>query len=139
MFYNMFCSIVSCSVIEVLIENPLAPAVLSPFTYLITSISCPHSLLCISLMRSRSLIRWWLLWFLISGIIFVALLCTFSVLSMSQLKCEDQNYTAHSRCGWSTDLYSGRISSLFLYLKLWPIDPVFCWLFRNFSLFVFAT
>ena len=32
--------------------------------------------------------------FLISGIIFVALLCIFSILSMSRLKCADQNYTA---------------------------------------------
>ena len=37
------------------------------------------------------------------------------------------------------DLYNGRISSLFLYLKLRQWTPVFCRPFCSFSLFVFAT
>ena len=54
----------------------------------------------------------------VSRIIFVALLCIFSILSMSRLKCGDQNCTACTRCGRTRDFYNGRISSLFLYMKL---------------------
>ena len=101
----------------------MAPAVVNRFRNLNTSLSRPRSLLCTRLMRSRSWIRCWQLWLLISGIIFVTLLCIFSILSISRLKCEDQNWTACSRCGQTRDLYNGRISSLFLYLKLRAINP----------------
>ena len=74
-------------------KSPLALAVVNPFRYLNTSISCPRSLLCPRLMRSRYWIRWWYLWFQISGIICVALLCTISILSMSRIKCVNQNCT----------------------------------------------
>ena len=124
MFYNKFCSIVSCSVIQVIYsKSTLALAVANRFRYLNTSISCPRSLLCTRLMRSRSWIRWWWLWFLISGIIFVALLCIFSILPMSRLKCGDQNCTACSRRGPTSDLCNGRISSSFLYQKLRAMNP----------------
>ena len=63
------------------------------------------------------------MWFLISGIIFVALLCIISLLPMSLLKCGDQNCTACSRCEPTRDLYNGRISSLLLYLKLRAMNP----------------
>ena len=36
---------------------------------------------------------------------------------MSRLRCGDQNFTSCSRCGRTSDLYNGRISSLFLYLR----------------------
>ena len=92
----------------------LALAVVNSFRYLNTSISCPHSLLCTRLMRSRSGICWWSLRFLISGMIFVAFHCIISILSMSRLKCRVQNCTACSRCGWNRDLYNERISSFFV-------------------------
>ena len=57
-----------------------------------------------------------------SGIIFVARLCTFSILSMSRHKCRDQNCTAYSRCGRTRDVYSRRFNFLFLYLILWAMN-----------------
>ena len=48
----------------------------------------------------------------------MALLCIFSILSMYRLTFGDQNCTACSRCLRTRDLYNGRISSLFLFLKL---------------------
>ena len=57
---------------------------------------------------------------------------------MSHLKFGDQNCTACSRCGRTRDLYNGRISSLFLYLKLLAMNPIT--LFAVLQLFsVFAT
>ena len=91
------------------------------------------------LVRPRYWIRRWYLWFLISGITFVALLCIFSLLLIPSLKCGDQNCTAYSRCGRTRDLYNMRISSLFLYLKLLEWTSVLCCSFCSFSLFVFAT
>ena len=123
MFYDKFCSIVSCSVIKVIIDVPSCTGCSESIQVFNTSIICPLSLLCTRLMRSRSWICWWKLLFLISGIIFVALLCIFSILLMSCLKFWDQNCTACSTCGWTRDLYNGRISSLFLYLKLWIMNP----------------
>ena len=40
-------------------KSPLALTVVNSFRYLNTSISCPRSLLCSRLMRSRSWIHWW--------------------------------------------------------------------------------
>ena len=56
--------------------------------------------------------------FVIVVVVGVALRCTFSTLSMFCLMSGNQNCTAHSRCGQTSDLYWGRIISLFLYLKL---------------------
>ena len=70
MFYNEFCSVVSCSVIKVVIEEPSCTGRSESIQVFKTSISCPRSLLCARLMRSTSWIRWWQLLFLISGIIF---------------------------------------------------------------------
>ena len=95
------------------------------------------------LMRWRSWIRWWELWFYISGIIFVALLCIFYILSMSRLKYGDRNCTACSRCGPTRDLYNGRICCLFSYLKF--VGKFACLKFAGkfsylkISLFIFAT
>ena len=69
-------------------KSPLALAVMNRFRYLNTSISFLRRLFCTRLMRSRSWICWWQLRFLISGIIFVALLCIFSILSMLRFTCE---------------------------------------------------
>ena len=73
-------------------------------------------------MRSRSWIRWWQLWFLISRIIFVTLLCIFYIFSMSPLKCGQQNCTACSRCGQTGDLYNRVNISLLLHLKMQAIN-----------------
>ena len=78
-------------------------------------------------MRSRSWICSWYLWFMISGITFVALLWIFYILSIPRLKCVDQNRTVCSRRGRTKDLYNEMICSLFLYLKLRAINP--CTLF----------
>ena len=93
----------------------------------------------------KSLIRWFMLWFLISGIIFVALRCTFSILSMSRLKCRARILLHIQDVDepWiSTSI--DRISSL---LRTWNCGqwtPILCRLFAvaiwgktNF-LFVFA-
>ena len=117
----------------VIIEKSYPHALAVPwsgFRSLNTSTDCAHNLLCTRLMRSRSMSRWLSLWFLamridltraidslISGVIFIAHFCTFSILSLSCLKCGDQNCTTNSRCGRIKDLCSGRIISLFLYLK----------------------
>ena len=68
---------------------PLALDVENQFLYLNTSINCSRNLLCARMISSRSSSRWLLLWFLITEIIFVAALFTFSILSMSCLKCEN--------------------------------------------------
>ena len=62
------------------------------------------------------------MWFL-NEIIFVALLCIFSILSMSRHKSGYQNCTACSRCGQTRDLYNGRIISIFVYLKFRAMNP----------------
>ena len=46
-----------------------------------------------------------------------------SISSMSCLKCGEQNCTACLRCMRSRNLYNGRISSLFLHLKLQAMNP----------------
>ena len=71
-----------------------------------------------------SLYLFYLLWFLITGIISVSHICIFSILSMPRLNCGDQNCTACSRCGHTIgDFHNGMISSLFLYLKLRAMNP----------------
>ena len=58
---------------------------------------------------------------------------------MSRLKCGDQNCTAYSRRGRTMDLYSGMISSLFLYLKLRAMNPCTLLAVSQLSLLLFAT
>ena len=72
-------------------KRPIGLTLFNLFRYLNTSISCPRRLLCTRLISSKSLSRCWLLWFRVSGIIFVAFLCTLSILSMSLHRCGDQN------------------------------------------------
>ena len=91
-FYNNFLLFPHCFLFchyKVIREKPHALIVVNPFRYLNTSISCPRSILCTS---------WWDKGpgfsggssGFISGIIFVALLSTFSILSISHMKCGDQ-------------------------------------------------
>ena len=126
MFYNKFCFIISCSVIKVIIEEPSCTGssesiqVFKHF-YLLSSQSSLYKADESKVLDSLVVA----VVFLISGIIFsvsvsgiISGICIFSILSMCRLKCGDQNSTACSRCWRTRDLYNGRISSLFLYLKL---------------------
>ena len=98
MFYSKFSSIVPCCVIEVTIEEFIRiQAVVNPFRYLHISINCPSNLLCTRMMSFRSFCGSLSLWFMISVIIFVALGCTFYILSMSCLKCDCVFEMKHNR------------------------------------------
>ena len=94
------------------------------FRYLNTSTSCPRSLLCTRLMNQVPGFAGGscCFWYQESSLLLFSS-CIFSILSMSRLKCGNQNWTACSKCGWTRDLYNGRISSFFLYLKLRAINP----------------
>ena len=135
MFYDKFRSIVSCSVIKVTFEEPSCTGccesiqVFKHFNQLYSQSSLYKA---DEIKVLDSLV---VLWFLTSGIIFVARLCIFSILSMSRLKYRDQNCTACSRCGRTRDLYNGRFSSLFLYQVLcWPFSA-FLYLFLPLEVF----
>ena len=99
MFYNKFCSIVSCSVIKAIIEEPSCTGcseLIQIFKYFnsLSSQSYLHKAGEIKVLDSLVVAV-----VLVSGIIFVALRCFFSILSMSRFKCGDQNCTACLRCG----------------------------------------
>ena len=63
MFYNMFCTIVSCSVIKFKIEEPSWTGRSESIQIFKHSSFSPSSLLCTRLMRSRTWIHWWLFFF----------------------------------------------------------------------------
>ena len=100
MFYNKFCSIVSCSVNKAIIEEPSCTGcseLIQIFKHFISlsSQSYLHKAGEIQVLGDSLVVAV----VLVSGIIFVALPCFFSILSMSRFKCGDQNCTACLRCG----------------------------------------
>ena len=116
MFNNKFRSIFSCSIIKVIIEDPSCTGssesiqVFRQFNYLSLQSSL-YKAYKIKVLDSLvvAVVSY-------SGIIIVACLCTFYILSMSRLKSGDQNCTAYLRGGRTKDLNNGKIRSLFLYL-----------------------
>ena len=125
MFYNKFFSIVFCSVIKIIIEEPSCTGkskfiqVFKHFNYL----SSPSPLYKADEIKVLdSLVVAVVSDFRTHLCCSNALLCIFSILSISCLECGDQNCTACSRCVRARDLYNGRISSLILYVKLQTIN-----------------
>ena len=123
MFYSKFCTIVSCSVNKVIIEEPSCTGwcesihVFKHFSLLFSHCSL-YKADEIKVLDS-----------LVVAVVsdFRNHLCCFSLylfyLSMSRLNCGDQNYTSCSRCGRTRDFYNWMISSLSLYLKVRAMNP----------------
>ena len=125
MFYDKFCSIVSCSIINVIIEEPSDTGSNKFIQVFKHSISCPLSLLFLykadEIKFLDSLV---VAVFLTSGIIF----CCSSLYLFYFYQClvlnKGTRIALHVRdVDEHRDLYNGRISSLFLYLKLRTMNP----------------
>ena len=125
MFYIKFCSIVSCSVIKVVIEEPSCTG----STELIQVFKHFNLLSAQSSLHKDDEIK--VLDSLVVAVVsdFRNHLCCSSRYLLHFINVPpqmwDQNCTACSRFGRTRDLYNGRISSLFLYLKLRAMNPRF--------------
>ena len=125
MFYNKFCSIVSCSVISAIIEEPTCTdssesiQLFKHFNWLSSQSSLYKA---DEIKILDSLVVSCGFWFQETSLLHFSV--SFLFYQWISLNVGTRIfYTACSRWGWTMDLYNGRISSLFMCMKLWAMNP----------------